>query len=200
LRSVIYNALFCFALLPVIYDNALEPPASSNQNEKQQRDLPRKEQERVDTPAIRVQSSLVLVDIISQDSKIALPVRDLKKEDFRVFEDRHEVAIESFDSGAHLDTRPMVVWFAVICNERGKIGGSREFVGKESLFKPALAYLDKNDKVGVAHWCDNGDARLDLLPSENRDLLSACSPILSSRLPLRSEGIAIWLARKPIER
>jgi hypothetical protein len=36
------------------------------------------------TPTIRVQSSLVLVDVISQDPKSGLPVRDFKKEDFRL--------------------------------------------------------------------------------------------------------------------
>jgi hypothetical protein len=57
----------------------------------------------------------------------------------------------------------------VICNEGRKIGGSAEFGGKESYFRPALDHLEKHDTVGVAHWCDNGDTRLDLLPTEDRD-------------------------------
>jgi hypothetical protein len=36
-----------------------------------------------------------------------------------------------------------------------------------SLFKPALKGVDKQDTVAVAHWCDNGDSRLDLLPTNN---------------------------------
>jgi hypothetical protein len=118
---------------------------------------------------IRVRSSMVLVDVISQDTKNGLPVRDLKKEDFRVFDNGNEVPIASFDSGAHYDTRPYIVWLVVICNEGGKIGGSAEFIGKESYFRPALDHLDKHDTVGVAHWCDNGDTRLDMLPTEDRD-------------------------------
>jgi hypothetical protein len=43
-------------------------------------------------------------------------------------------------------------------------------VGKESLFPPAPDHLDNRDTVGVAHWCDNGETRLDLLPTEDRDL------------------------------
>lgn len=120
---------------------------------------------------IRVQSSLVLVDVISKDPKNGLPVRDFKKEDFRMFDERHEVPIASFEAGARFDTRPVILWLAVICNEGGKIGGSREFVGKESLFRPAFDHLDKHDTVGVAHWCDNGDAQLDLLPTENPDMV-----------------------------
>src|SRR3982074_1106206 len=81
-------------------------------------------------PTIRVQSSLVLVDVISQDPKSGLPVRDFKKEDFRLFDNRHEVRIATFDAGA--DTRPITLWFVVICNEGGIIGASAEFVGKES--------------------------------------------------------------------
>jgi hypothetical protein len=119
---------------------------------------------------IRVQSSLVLVDVISQDPTTSLPVQDFKKEDFRVYDNGHEVPITSFDAGVRYATRPFILWLAVICNERGKVGGSREFVGKESLFRPAFDHLDKRDTVGVAHWCDNGETRLDLLPTTDRDL------------------------------
>src|SRR5882762_482964 len=118
---------------------------------------------------IRIQSSLVLVDVISQDSKNGLPVREFQKEDFRMLDNGNEVRITSFDAGAHYSTRPFILWLAVICNEGGKIGGSREFVGKESLFRPALDHLDKHDTVGGAHWCDNGEARIDLPPTGDRD-------------------------------
>ncbi|HEY4741074.1 MAG TPA: hypothetical protein VIH76_10815 [Candidatus Acidoferrales bacterium] len=112
---------------------------------------------------------MVLVDVISQAAKSGLPVRDLKKEDFRLFDDRQEVEIAAFHAGARYDTRPVVLWLAVLCNEGGKQGGSKEFKGREALFRPALDRLDKRDTVGVAHWCDNGEARLDLLPTEDRD-------------------------------
>jgi len=108
---------------------------------------------------IRVQSSLVLVDVISQDLKSGLPARDFKKEDFRVFDNGHEVRIATFDAGA--DTRPISLWLVVICNESGLVGASAEFAGKESLFRSALDHLKKHDTVGVAHWCDNGETQLD---------------------------------------
>jgi hypothetical protein len=118
-------------------------------------------------PTIRVQSSLVLVDVISQDLKSGLPIRDFKKEDFRIFDNRHEVPIATFDAGA--DTRPIALWLVVICNEGGVVGASAEFMGKESLFRSALDHLEKHDTVGVAHWCDSGETQLDLLPTEDRD-------------------------------
>jgi hypothetical protein len=55
-------------------------------------------------PTIRVQSSLVLVDVISQDPKSELPVRDFKEEDFRMFDNRHEVPIATFDAGVRYAT------------------------------------------------------------------------------------------------
>ena len=123
------------------------------------------------TPTFRVQSSLVLVDVISQDPKSGLPIRDFKKEDFRLFDNGHEVRISTFDAGARYDTRPITVWLVVICNESGlpKFGASAEFLGQESLFRPALNHLEPHDMVGVAHWCDNGDNQLDLLPTEDRN-------------------------------
>jgi hypothetical protein len=119
--------------------------------------------------AIRVQASLVLIDVISQDPKNGLPVRDFQKEDFRVLDDGKEVSIASFEAGAGHNARPVILWLAVICNEDGKVGGSREFVGKETYFRPALDHLEEHDTAGIAHWCDNGETQLDLLPTEDRD-------------------------------
>jgi hypothetical protein len=135
-------------------------------------------------PTIRVQSSLVLVDVISQDLKSGLPVRDFKKEDFRMFDNRHQVRIATFDAGA--DTRRITLWFVVICNEGGIIGASAEFVGRESLFRSALDHLEKHDTVGVAHWCDNGETQLDLLPTEDRD--SAIHVLAESLKPIPFQG------------
>jgi hypothetical protein len=119
--------------------------------------------------AIGVQSSLVLVDVISLDPKTGLPIRDFKKEDFRLFDNRQEVRIATFDAGAEYDTRDITVWLVVICNEGGIVGASAGFMGKESLFRAALDHLQSHDTVGVAHWCDDGETRLDLLPTEDRD-------------------------------
>lgn len=123
------------------------------------------------TTTIRVQSSLVLVDVMTQDSETGLPVRDFKKEDFRLFDNGHEVPITTFDAGAQYDTRPITVWLVVICNEGGlpTYGASAEFAGQESLFRPSFDRLEDHESVGVAHWCDNGDSRLDLLPTQDRD-------------------------------
>jgi len=122
-------------------------------------------------PIFRVQSSLVLVDVITKDHKTGLPIRDFQKEDFRVFDNRREVPIVTFDAGVQHDARAITLWLVVICNEGGlpKLGASAEFLGEEALLRPALDDLEAHDRVGVAHWCDNGDSKLDLLPTQDRN-------------------------------
>jgi len=139
-------------------------------------------------PTIRVQSSLVLVDVITQDRKSGLPVRDFKKGDFRLFDNRHEVRVATFDAGARYDTRSITLWLVVICNESGlpKFGASAEFLGQEALFRPALNHLEPHDSVGIAHWCDNGDSQLDLLPTEDRD--KAIQELSEALKPIPFEG------------
>ncbi len=113
----------------------------------------------------------MLVDVITEDPKNGLPVRDFKKEDFCVFDNQQEVPITTFAAGAHNDTRRVTLWLVVICNGGGKreFEASGEFMAKESLSRPALDHLENQDAVGVAHWCDNGETQLDLLPTEDRD-------------------------------
>jgi hypothetical protein len=140
------------------------------------------------TPTFRVQSSLVLVDVITKDRNSGLPIKDFQKKDFRLFDNRREVPITTFDAGARFDTRPITLWLVVICNESGlpKLGASAEFLGQESLFRPALDHLETHDSVGVAHWCDNGDTQLDLLPTEDRD--KAIRELAETLKPIPFEG------------
>lgn len=119
---------------------------------------------------IRVNSSLVLVDVITQDAKTFLPITGLKKEDFRVFDNDSEMAVQSFDVGARYATRPISLWFVVICNEIDwDENGSGFMRGKTSLLRPALEHLDQKDTVGVAHWCDDNTSKIDFLPSRDID-------------------------------
>ncbi len=122
-------------------------------------------------------TALVQLDVLARDLATGVPVPDLKKEDFRVFDNGEEVPVAAFASGAHFDTRPVALWLVVICNAPAQVPNveipqalrSGSFVGREKLFRPALEQLDKRDGVGVAHWCDNGEAVLDLHPSGDKD-------------------------------
>ena len=115
-------------------------------------------------------TSLVLVDVLTQDSKTGLPLNELKKDDFRMLDNGHQVPILTFDSGAHYGTRPIALWFLMICNQKNwDEQGSGFMRNKASLLRPALDHLDKRDTVGVAHWCDNGKEAIDLAPTTDHD-------------------------------
>jgi len=127
-------------------------------------------QEITDSPGIAFHSSsdLVLVDVIAGNAKSGLPDKTLKRDDFQIFDDGRPLSIKTFDSGAQFSTRPLALWFVVLCNMQGyETHGSGLFRGRISHFKPALKNLDKQDTVGVAHWCDDGQSKLDLLPTSD---------------------------------
>ena len=113
-------------------------------------------------------SSLVLLDVFTLDPKTGMPVNTFKRDDFRVFDNGKAMQLTTFDSGAHYDTRPVALWLVPLCNMKdwGDLG-SGLFLGKTSLFRPALDHLDKDDAIGVAHWCDNGEAVIDLPPGHD---------------------------------
>ncbi len=122
------------------------------------------------TPVFHASTSLVLVDVLTQDSKTGLPLNELKKDDFRLLDNGHQVSILTFDSGAHFGTRPIVLWFVMICNQKlWDEEGSGFMRNKALLLRPALDHLDKRDTVAVAHWCDNGQEAIDLAPTADRD-------------------------------
>lgn len=119
---------------------------------------------------IRTTSSLVLVDVITADGKSGLPLHDVRKEDFRVLDDGHEVEVKTFDSGMNFSTRPIALWFVVQCFQKNWDDFGSGFIReKTKLLKPALTHLDKNDTVGVAHWCDDGTYAADHAPDRNID-------------------------------
>jgi hypothetical protein len=139
-------------------------------------------------------TQLVLVDVVAQNSKTGMPLTTLTKDDFRLFDNQHEVSMTTFDSGAHYDTRPVALWLIVICNEgnKGRHGelGSGSFAGKESLFRPALNDLDQHDRVGVAHWCDDGTAQIDLRPTNDRDVAIAALARTLQPIPFQPNSMS----------
>lgn len=111
-------------------------------------------------------SSLVLVDVVALRN--GLPEKTLKREDFQLFDNGAAVDIKTFDTGTESTTRPLALWLVVQCKMPGwEAQGSGLFAGQIRRFLPALKQLNEDDLVGVAHWCDNGDAQLDLQPSAN---------------------------------
>jgi hypothetical protein len=114
----------------------------------------------------RSSSNLVLVDVVAVNAKNGLPDDALHRDDFQMFDDGQPASIATFDRGAQ--TRPLALWFVVLCNMRGyEKQGSGLFAGHVGLLQPALTSLNKQDTVAVAHWCDDGQSKVDLLPTNN---------------------------------
>jgi hypothetical protein len=133
-------------------------------------------------------SHLVLVDVVALNAKNGLPDKTLKREDFQVFDNGRPVSVKTFDSGANFTTRPLALWFVVQCAMPGwEKEGSGLFAGQINVFKPALHYLEKQDTVAVAHWCDDGQSKIDLPPTSNVDqAVTSLEQVLAT--PLKTDG------------
>lgn len=112
---------------------------------------------------------LYLVDVVTMDMKTALPATNLQKDDFELYDNGQRVAVEAFASSVQYKARPLGVWFALICDQvRFEKRGSGFIRGNTKFFRPALDKLDKDDRVGVAHWCDDGSSAIDMALTRDR--------------------------------
>jgi hypothetical protein len=127
-----------------------------------------------DTPlTFHSSSNLVLVDVIARNPKNGLPDKTLTRADFELFDSGHPIPIKTFDNGAQFTTRPLALWFIVLCNMEGyEKEGSGLFRGQIGPLMPSLKYVETQDAVAVAHWCDDGQSNLDLLPTRNIEKLA----------------------------
>ena len=128
----------------------------------------------------RTSSNLVLVDVVA--FKNGLPEKTLRLEDFQLFDNGSPVSIKTFDAGAQATTRPLSIWLVVQCRMPNWEGeGSGFFSGQIDRLLPALKHLDKSDSVGVAHWCDDGAAQVDLQPTANvNEAVAAVEQVLAA--------------------
>jgi hypothetical protein len=117
-------------------------------------------------PIPHISSDLVLLDVEAMNASDGHPVSTLERADFQILDNDRPVAIKTFDAGAA--TRPLALWFVVQCNMHGwETRGSGLFAGQIERFRPALEHLDKRDKVAVAAWCDDGQAQVELAPTNH---------------------------------
>jgi hypothetical protein len=90
------------------------------------------------------------------------------------------------DHGTTDNARPLIIWFVVQCNQSNKSpqDGSGFFSGKEELLMDGLAGMNQADSVAVAHWCDDGETKADLLPG--KDYSAVIQAIARALAPIRS--------------
>lgn len=123
---------------------------------------------------IRTSTNLVLVDVVAL--KNGLPEKGLKREDFQLFDNGAPMTIKAYDTGTQSTSRPLAIWLVVQCRMPSwESQGSGFFAGQMNRFRPALKNMEQQDMVGVAHWCDNGDAQLDLQPTTDVDNATAAA-------------------------
>jgi hypothetical protein len=134
-------------------------------------------------------TNLVLLDVIAESSS-GVPDNTLKRDDFVLFDNGHRVSIKTFDIGAEPTVRPLTLWFVVQCKMRGwELRGSGLFAGQIHLLEAGLSHLDTQDRVAVAHWCDNGDAQIDLEPTGRIDqATSALEHVLAPEFEVTDHG------------
>jgi hypothetical protein len=129
-------------------------------------------------------SSLTLVDgVAEQENPVnhgTMLVTKLQKSDLRLFDNRKEVTIQTFAGGG--DTRPVALWLIVQCGTGAPPDfGSTFMKGKTQVLQPALQHLSTRDVLGVAHWCDDGQAKVDYAPGKDVGAaLSAVEQVLSA--------------------
>ena len=132
------------------------------------------------------QASLMLVDGVAEQENPSTHglglLTQLKKTDLRLFDNRKEVTIQSFVAGS--ETRPIALWLVVQCSTGIPADFGSAFIkGKTQILKPALEHLASRDVIGVAHWCDDGQAKVDLAPGKDVDAaLTTVEQVLNGKV------------------
>ena len=115
----------------------------------------------------------VILEVIATDKHGHVPAEGLTQDDFEIVEGRSVAHISSFAHGSEGFIRPLSLWLVLQCPEEHSYSswvsaGSGFMKGKTATLTPVLKKLNERDTVGVAHWCDNGEVGLDLLPTTDR--------------------------------
>jgi hypothetical protein len=129
---------------------------------------------------IRTLVYLVLINVFAESRETHAPVRDLSYTDFQVVDNGTILEPSVFMSASSDTSRPIAMWFLAGCPQRGD--GSDLTGWDANALKQTLNNLDNASSVGVAHWCANGDAGADLLPTQDREApLAPLEAILRQR-------------------
>lgn len=144
--------------------------------------------------AIAAPPATVTIPLITRNENTGQPIGGLKLADLRVLDKGQPVPIRAFRSGfMRGETRPALFWLVVQCNlKQPSNRGSAFLQGKTAALIPALQQLDRNDQIGVAYWCDNGEAALDVwAASEYKAALQKLEAIVSAPPRLTDLGTSM---------
>jgi hypothetical protein len=131
--------------------------------------------------AISTWVEMVILSVTATNGTTGRPIKDLKKQDFEVLDNGRATDIHVFRGGPDHVQDPLVVWFALSCRNESDAFEST----KVDNLKSALNHVNPDYSIGVAHWCDNGEAKIDLQPTATRDVALAAMEATLQRLPVR---------------
>lgn len=129
-----------------------------------------------ESATIKVNSALVLVDVLVQDKRNGAAIGGLKVTDFVVRDSGKSIAVLEANRGLDEHLRPIQLWLVAMCNVSagepiGSVkteGASASFARNTDLLRPAMSALHSDETVGVASWCGN-DAEIILPPTADRE-------------------------------
>lgn len=132
--------------------------------------------------------NLLVINVFVESPETHAPLQGLNYSDFQVFD--NGTPLEPLVFIASDASRPVEIWLLASCPQQGQSwDGSGLALGDVSAVKQALGNLDSASSVGVAHWCANGDAGADLLPTQDREAPFVALETISRQDPVEpSEG------------
>ncbi|GAC1659501.1 MAG: hypothetical protein NVS9B15_22160 [Acidobacteriaceae bacterium] len=119
----------------------------------------------MDEPHFRGDTHLAIIPVTAHDRSSGRPLPHLQPSDFLLFDNGKRVAVTTVDSGSDVQARPVVLWLVVQCPEATGDNGSRFLRGHVEALRAGLQQLQERSRVAVAHWCDDGQAVIDLEPT-----------------------------------
>lgn len=142
-----------------------------------------------ESATIKVNSALVLVDVLVQDKRTGDAIGGLEVADFVVRDSGKSITVLEANRGLDEHLRPIQLWLVAMCNVSAwdpilsakREGASASFARNTDLLRPALSALRSDETVGVARWCGNG-AEISLQPTADREEpLAAIERIATAR-------------------
>ena len=107
-----------------------------------------------------------MLDLFASNAKSGQPDPSLTENDLILLDDGKPVLPSSLIQPAQPGIRPAVFWIIVQCVMPGVVNNGSGFLrGFTTDLASGLTRLAPGEAYGVAHWCDDGAASIDLPPS-----------------------------------
>ena len=143
------------------------------------------------TYTLHADAELSYVDLTLLDSA-GEPIRlaNLASTDFVLFDDGVRVPAEAVTIVDQQAELKVVYWLVVQCRMTGWDEQGSGFIRKHlDRVRRVLTRITADDRVGVAHWCDDGTSALDLMPTSDRGApVATLQRILSKTYPKPEES------------